>query len=373
MRSWSFPVGRVMGVQIRIHLFFLLLLACSVLYTNYAGISPARGVMLWVVLLMAVVIREAARGLVAVRAGLEIRNLLLLPIGGLFTHQTPESSERASEGGIQTRLAVVGPMANLLAALTVAGLLASVSPVAGLIDKPWVTPLHLMRSFVWLNVFLAAVNMFPAYPMDAGKLVRGGISKSRPLLQATKTASGIGQALAFLTFAAGLVLLNPWLIFGGMFIFLAAHLEDQGVFFQAVVDTIQMKDVMLTEFSTLSPADTLEYALQKAMHSLQEDFPVVRGDLLVGVVSRQLLVDAMQTEGNGYVQSVMTKAFQVAKPGDTLGTSFRRISGGRGLSLVPVMEGDRVVGIVTLQNLMHSMGLLAETRRIQRAQQMTRE
>jgi Zn-dependent protease/CBS domain-containing protein len=373
MRSWSFPVGRVMGVQIRIHLFFLLLLACSVVYTNYAGISPARGVMLWVVLLMAVVIREAARGLIAVRSGLEIRNMLLLPIGGLFTHQTPESSERASEGGIQTRLAVVGPLANLLAALTVAGLIAAVSPAQGLIDKPWVTPLHLMRSFVWLNVFLAAVNMFPAYPMDAGKLVRGGMSKSRPLLQATKTASGIGQALAFLTFAAGLVLLNPWLIFGGMFIFLAAHLEDQGVFFQAVVDTIQMKDVMLTEFSTLSPADTLEYALQKAMHSLQEDFPVVRGDLLVGVVSRQLLVDAMQTEGNGYGQSVMTKAFQVAQPGDTLGAAFRRISNGRGLSLVPVMDGDRVIGIVTLQNLMHSMGLLAETRRIQRQQQLTRE
>jgi CBS domain-containing protein len=104
------------------------------------------------------------------------------------------------------------------------------------------------------------------------------------------------------------------------------------------------------------------------MHSLQDDFPVVRGDQLVGVVSRQGMVDALQAEGNGYVQGVMTKAFQVAKPEDALGVAFRRITGGRGLSLVPVMEGDRVVGIVTLQNLMHSMALLAEVRRIQRTE-----
>jgi CBS domain-containing protein len=226
-----------------------------------------------------------------------------------------------------------------------------------------------MRSFVWINLFMAAVNLFPAYPMDAGRLVRGGMTRSRSPLAATKAASGIGQALAFLTFAAGLILLNQWLIFGGMFILIAAHLEDQGVFFQAVVDQIHMKDVMLTEFSTLGPADTLEFAINKAMHSLQDDFPVVRGDQLVGVVNRQSMINTLQEDGNGYVQGVMSKAFQVAKPDDALGVAFRKITAGRGLSLVPVMEGDRVIGIVTLQNLMHSMALLAEVRRIQRAQQ----
>lgn len=353
----------------RIHVFFLLLLAASLVYTNYAGMSATRGFLLWVVLLCAVMIREIARAIVAVSSGLEIRSLLLLPIGGLFSFQTPEASERAAEGKLQTRLAIAGPMANVLAAVTMAALIAvSTSPYI-LVDKPWVTPHQLMRSFLWINLFLAAVNLFPAYPMDAGRLVRGGMSRSRSPLAATKAASGIGQALAFLTFACGLIFLNQWLIFGGMFILIASHLEDQGVFFQAVVDQIHMKDVMLTEFSTLGPADTLEYAIDKAMHSLQDDFPVVRGDQLVGVVSRQSMVNTLQSDGNGYVQGVMSKAFQVAQPDDALGVAFRRITAGRGLSLVPVMEGDRVIGIVTLQNLMHSMALLAEVRRIQRSQQ----
>ncbi len=353
----------------RIHVFFIMLLAAALLYTNYAGISATRGFLLWVALLAAVMIREVARAIVAVSSGLEIRNLLLLPVGGLFAFQTPEASERAGEGRLQTRLALVGPVANVLAAVTVAALIASSTSPIVLIDKPWVTPHQLMRSFVWINLFMAAVNLFPAYPMDAGRLVRGGMTRSRSPLAATKAASGIGQALAFLTFAAGLILLNQWLIFGGMFILIAAHLEDQGVFFQAVVDQIHMKDVMLTEFSTLGPADTLEFAINKAMHSLQDDFPVVRGDQLVGVVNRQSMINTLQEDGNGYVQGVMSKAFQVAKPDDALGVAFRKITAGRGLSLVPVMEGDRVIGIVTLQNLMHSMALLAEVRRIQRAQQ----
>jgi predicted transcriptional regulator len=62
----------------------------------------------------------------------------------------------------------------------------------------------------------------------------------------------------------------------------------------------------------------------------------------------------------------MSKAFQVAQPEDSLGAMIRRITGGRGLSLITVTEGEKIVGIVTLQNLMHSMGLLAEHRKVQR-------
>jgi CBS domain-containing protein len=133
-----------------------------------------------------------------------------------------------------------------------------------------------------------------------------------------------------------------------------------------VVDTVHMREVMLTDFATLSPSDTLADALVRCVHSLQEDFPVVRGPQLVGIISRQRIVDALRSDGNGYVQAVMSKAFQVARPEDTLGTTIRRIQTGRGLSLIPVTESGRVVGIVSVQNLMSSMSLLAEQRRLER-------
>jgi CBS domain-containing protein len=126
-----------------------------------------------------------------------------------------------------------------------------------------------------------------------------------------------------------------------------------------------MKDVMLTDFDTLSPSDTLSDALYRVIHSLQDDFPVVRGPNLVGVVSKQSIVQALRTEGNGYIQGIMARGFQVAEPDDSLGLMIRRIGAGR-MSLVPVAEEGRIVGIVTWQNLSSSMGLLAEHRRLQR-------
>jgi Zn-dependent protease/CBS domain-containing protein len=366
MRGWSFPLGRWMGVDVRIHTFFVLLLGFCLLYTNWTHVSAARGVGLWLLLLLAVAVREFTRVIAAAYHGLQLRSILLLPIGGLYSYANPESQERAQEPGVQATMAMVGPLANITFGVIVGALIVGTAPELNLLERPWVTPHHLIRSIVWLNLFLGFLNLLPAYPLDAGRVLRSGFSRSRGALQANRTTTSIGQILALLAFIAGIVLQNPWLIMAGFFIFIGAQLEDQGVMFQSVVDTVQMRDVMLTDFATLSPSDTLEDALYRSIHCLQDDFPVVRGTNLVGIVSRQRIMDALRADGNGYVQSVMSRAFQVAQPDDSLGSTIRRISAGRGLSLVPVTDGEKIVGIVSLQNLMHSMSLLAEHRRLQR-------
>ena len=376
MRGWSFPLGRWFGVDLRIHMFFLLLLGFCLLSTSVSGVASWRGIMLWCVLLMVVLVREIARVISAAYYGLQLRSILLLPIGGLFSYNNPESAERAQEEHVQTALAIVGPTASLLFAAVVAALIAGSAPSVSLIARPWIVPTHLMRSTVWLSAMLGVLHLVPAYPLDAGRILRGIFVRSRSAAQATKTVSGIGQVFGLIAMIAGLALLalptpglaagiSPWLIMGGFFIFIGAQLEDQGVMFQSVVETVRMKDVMLTEFSTMSPSDTLSDALYKAIHSLQDEFPVVRGANLVGVVSKQSILQALRNDGNGYVQSVMSRAFQVAEPDDSLGLMIRRIAGGR-MSLVPIAQAGRIVGIVTWQNLSNSMGLLAEHRRMER-------
>jgi CBS domain-containing protein len=263
-------------------------------------------------------------------------------------------------------MAMIGPLANLGFALIVAALIAGSAPQVSLIETPLINTPHLMRTLIWVNVFLGLINIVPAYPLDGGRVLLGEFKRTREAAQASRSAAGISQALAVLIFAAGVALRNPWLMMSSFFIFIGAQLEDQGALFQSVVDNVRMKDVMLTDFSTMSPSDTLEDALFKTIHSLQDDFPVVRGVNLVGIVSRQSILDALRADGNGYVQGVMSRAFQVAQPDDSLGAMIRRMTAGRGLSLMPVTEGEKIVGIVTLQNLMHSMGLLAEHRKLQR-------
>ncbi|MGO8720275.1 MAG: CBS domain-containing protein [Acidobacteriaceae bacterium] len=368
MRSWSIPMGRLLGVEIRLHFFFALLLGLSLLYTGMSGAAAIRGVSLWLMLLVIVGVRELARAIVCAYHRLEIRSLLLLPIGGLPSYATPESAEQASEGSAQIALAMAGPITNFVAAFVLLGFIVGVSPSVSVLAKPWVSAGHLLRSAFWLNIFLAVVNLLPAYPLDAGRLMRGNFSRSKGALKGTRAASGVGQVIALALFIAGVFLQSPWLLLAGFFIFVGAQLEDQGLVFQSVVDTVRMRDIMLTDFACLSASDTLEDAVYKSVHNLQDDFPVVRGGLLVGVVSRQRILETLQIDGNGYVQSIMSRGFQVAQPEDSLGVTFRRINAGRGLSLVPVLDGEQIVGIVTLQNLMHSMGLLAESRRLQQQQ-----
>jgi CBS domain-containing protein/Zn-dependent protease len=355
-------------VELRIHTFFLLLaVVCLGLGISDGGpFAVIRGIGLFAVLVSAVVVRETARLLVAAWLGLRLRAILLMPIGGLFAYANPESQGIASGGVGQLVLAAAGPLANGATALALAALFLGAGGSFSLLAHPLIVPSHLLRSMVWMQAGLGVLHLLPAYPLDCGRILRSSFEQKHGAAPANRAATGIGQLLALAAMVAGMLLHSPWLIIAGFFIMIGAQIEDQGVFFQSVVDTVHMREVMLTDFATLSPSDTLADALYRCVHSLQEDFPVVRGPQLVGIVSRQRIVDALRSEGNGYVQSVMSRAFQVARPEDTLGTTIRRITAGHGLSLIPVTESGRVVGIVSVQNLMSSMSLLAEQRRYER-------
>jgi CBS domain-containing protein/Zn-dependent protease len=353
-----------MGVELRMHAFFpLLAIVCLGLSTADGW---ARGLGLFLVLVAAVLVRETARLLVAAWLGLQLRAILLLPIGGLFAYANPESQESANQGGGQFAMALAGPVANGATALVLTAAFLGASGDIKLLDQPWITSAYLLRSMVWMQVGMALLHLLPAYPLDCGRLLRGSFARKHGFAPAGRAAAGLGQVLALTAMVGGMYLHSPWLIIAGFFIMIGAQIEDQGVFFQSVVDTVKMREVMLTDFATLSPSDTLVDALVRCVHSLQEDFPVVRGPELVGIVSRQRIVDALRNDGNGYIQAVMSRAFQVARPEDTLGTTIRRLTAGRGLALIPITESGRVVGIVSVQNLMSSMSLLAEQRRMER-------
>jgi CBS domain-containing protein len=353
-----------MGVELRIHVFFPMLAVVFLLIAANDGWP--RGLALFFLLVAAVVTRETARIFVAAWYGIRLRAILLLPIGGLFAYANPESQEAASQGVSQYVLAGAGPLANWATALVLAACIRGATSQIPLFAEPLITSADLLRSMVWMQACLGALHLLPAYPLDCGRIIRSNFARTHGYAPAARAAAGLGQALALAAMLGGMLLHDYWLTIAGLFIMVGAQIEDQGVFFQSVVDTVRMREVMLTDFATLSPSDTLSDALIRCVHSLQEDFPVARGSQLVGIVSRQRIVDALRNDGNGYVQSVMSRAFQVARPEDTLGATIRGLTAGHGLGLIPITESGRVVGIVSVQNLMSSMSLLAEQRRIER-------
>jgi CBS domain-containing protein len=131
----------------------------------------------------------------------------------------------------------------------------------------------------------------------------------------------------------------------------------------SAAETVTVSEVMLTEFSTLSASETLVDALRRSVQSLQDVFPVVRGPVIVGAITRDTLDHALRTGGNGYVQSAMTRTVDVVNADDLLLPALRRIQHASGAQLLPVLRDDRVVGILTPGNLSQSMALLGRARR----------
>ena len=370
MRSWSIPVGRLFGVDVRIHLTFFLL-AMFIFWTDYAvngaKATGPRDMALVGIILVCVGAHESGHMFAARRFGLIPKAVILLPLTGVALFEESRTAKPLPPALLwkrEVRLALIGPLLSFaLACLSAAAITASGRGIE-IWKFPFLQAANLPRSVVGANLFLAIFNLMPAYPLDGGRILRVYFARTLDPSAATRRAVAISNAIAMVLMIAGLFSDN-WLTMVGVIVFSAAQLEERALVFQSVLENVRLEEVMLTDFATLSPADTLEDALEKAVHSLQDDFPVVRGSDMVGVISKQRILDALRAEGNGYVQAVMNKIFEVSLRQDSLGSAFRKLTA-RNSSIIPVVEDQRLIGIVTLQNLMHSMALLAESRKLRR-------
>ncbi|WP_158824267.1 CBS domain-containing protein [Granulicella sp. S156] len=376
----SFSVGRFMGVDLRIHISFPVLLALAIGYSIAATGSPVRGFALWLALVFAVAVRETARVLVAAYTGLHLRALFLLPVGGVMAMAPRE------DGGVGSPRAVVlaAPLANFGVGLLLLGISYAIDPHVPLLAQPWISIGHILRSFVWTQFVMGAVNLLPTAALPSPQMLRSRsaqtnaqISDQTSAQTGAKTAQtprlrrpsfGLGTMLAFAMLVAGIALMNVWIVLFGCFALLGAQIQSRQTL-DSNDETILVREVMLTEFTLLSSSDTLQGALDRTTHSLQDVFPVVRGDRLVGSVSRQTIADHLQATGDSYLQGVMTRSLQLAAPAEKLVIALRR-AGSQGASeFIPVVEDGAMLGILTPQSLARAVQQIKLTRPAREAQE----
>ena len=164
MRSWAIRIGRVFGIELRIHLTFLFLVAFVWLTESAPShhADPQRVLALVGVIFGCVLLHELGHALVSIRAGIRPKAIILLPIGGvtLLDETRQQRPQLKSWNGIL--IALAGPLMNLLAAFIAAAILLAVAPEIQLWAKPYVHSNHLARSLVWSNIWLALFNLLPA-------------------------------------------------------------------------------------------------------------------------------------------------------------------------------------------------------------------
>jgi predicted transcriptional regulator len=303
--------------------------------------------------------------LAARRYGIRTRDITLLPIGGVARlEHMPEDPKQ------ELVVALAGPAVNVVLA---AALFLGLTLARGL--SPLADVLRVGGSFVdqllWVTVSLAVCNLLPAFPMDGGRVLRALLAMRLDYVRATQVAATIGQGMAILFGFLGLFS-NPFLIFIALFVWLGASQEASMVQMRSALDGIPVARAMITDFRALRPGDPLSRAVEHLLSGFQQDFPVVDGDRLVGVLTRGDLVTGLgRYSPEGRVSQVMQSEFVTTDPREMLQSAVARLQDCACHTLPVVLDG-RLLGLLTADNLAETLMIqevLGEARRRSRGVQ----
>ncbi|HEX9705223.1 MAG TPA: site-2 protease family protein [Gemmatimonadales bacterium] len=346
---WSWRIGRIVGIDLYMHLTFLILVGWVAVRHYLARQSVADaliGVAFILCLFAIVVLHELGHALTARRFGIPTRDITLLPIGGVARlERMPEDPKQ------ELLVAVAGPAVNVvLAAILFLVLQLGAGPTP-LTDLAQVGG-NFLSQMLWVNVSLVLFNMLPAFPMDGGRVLRALLAMRMDYARATQIAAIIGQAMAVVFVVAGLVTGNPFLVFIALFVWMGAAGESTMVQMRSALGGIPVQKAMVTDFRVLAPQDPLGRAVEHVLSGFQQDFPVVDQGRVAGVLTRADLLKALAGRGQeGRVGDVMRRDFETADPRDMLEGVLGRLQRRGGCRTLPVVHNGQLVGVVTTDNL----------------------
>src|SRR5262245_19847163 len=246
--SWSLDIGSIAGTAVRVHVTFLLFLGW-IFVAGWTSDWPqaAWQSLVFMVLLFACVVAHEFGHIFTARAfGVATPDVTLLPIGGVARlERVPEEPRQ------ELLIAIAGPLVNVAIALVLMAFLGAKLDPAQLaaVERPNASMIEKLAA---VNLFLAAFNMIPAFPMDGGRVLRALLATRLGHVRATEIAAMIGQGVAFALGFFGL-LYNPLLIFIAIFVYLAASSEAHLVAIRAMSRGVPVSAAMMTQFATLTP------------------------------------------------------------------------------------------------------------------------
>jgi len=347
--TWSVKLGRVRGIDIFVHWTFLLFL--GFIFTLYIvkgqGVWMAvQGAGFLVSLFGCVLLHELGHSVMAQQFGIQTKDIILLPIGGVA--RLKRMPEKPSQ---ELLVAIAGPAVNVVIALVLGSFLVFRHGLE-IFQGIEILGGNFLLSLATANVVLVLFNMIPAFPMDGGRILRALLASAMDYVTATRIAAGIGKALAVFFGFAGLVLWsNPLLVFIALFVFLGAQAEAEAVSTNQRLRGLRVSDAMLTHFRTLVEADTLENAARELLAGSQQDFPVMRSDRVVGILTRPQLVRGLAEAGrDAAVADFMVRGGPALKDDDPIETALG-VMGETGAANIPVLNDGALVGLLTTENL----------------------
>ena len=338
-----------------------------------------------VLFFVSVLAHELSHSLVGRANGIRVRRITLYVFGGMA-----QIEHEPGRWPAELWMAIVGPLTSLaIGVLCLFGARSGLpaTAVTGLADvQRLLARLDPGRTLLlWLgqiNVILAVFNLVPAFPLDGGRVLRALLwGATHDLRRATRWASALGQAFAWLLIGSGLAMVlglsvpvlgsgainGLWLAFIGWFLNNAALMSYRQLLTRELLQDVAVSRLMLTHIEVVPPQLPLETLIDAYLaRSDQRAFPVVDAqDRFVGMVF-QHDIERITPEQRRTMSArdAMRPPDQlaVARPDDDA-LDVLNLLAQRDINQVPVLAEDRVIGLVRRADIVRWLALHGATPR----------
>jgi len=334
---------RLLGVPIRLHFTFVLLLIFLIVIGLGSNQAPANYILFILAMVGSVLLHELGHAFISSRYGIRTLEIVMFPIGGVAR------TERPAKPWEEFWIAITGPLVNLLIAGVIFGFLYSRNKTLDLFALGQPTDSNLADRIVLGNLVLAGFNLLPAFPMDGGRMLRAVLSPFKSEYEATRIATWCGRMLALSMGLYGFIFM-PMLTFVAFFIYLGAANEGAASRGRNLTQGIPVRAAMMTGYKTLTHGSTIRDAANLLLSTSQQDFPVMHGDQVVGLLGRNALLRGMAQEGpDSYVAGYMDRGFVSISPDQDLAEVLPVMANAGACALV--MQDGRLLGLLTSENL----------------------
>lgn len=348
--KWSLNLGKIAGIRMSVHWTFIILIGWIFFMHYRMGHDTQQalmGVLFIIALFVCVTLHELGHALTAKRFNIITESITLLPIGGLAR------MEKMPDKPIQELwVAIAGPLVNIAIAIGLYAYLMFTNKIPPLID---LEHMQLHGAGFWFNllianIILALFNLIPAFPMDGGRVLRALLALKLERTKATKIAAGIGQFLAIAFVFLGFFS-NIWLVFIGVFIYLGAGAESAHETTKHALSGHKVKDVLMLQYSSLLPDDTLDKAVYLLLNGQDREFIVADTNKVYGILTRNELIRGLSEHGKtAAVSNVMRKDFITYHPETQLQEVYQKMMTS-GCVVGPVILNGKLLGIVDKENI----------------------
>lgn len=352
MLGGSYPLFRIAGTLLQVHLTFPLLLA----YVAFDGwqsggeAGAIYSVVFVLLLFVCVILHEFGHVAAARRYGIRTPTVTLTPIGGIAAlERMPEKP------GQEIVVALAGPAVTLAVAAVLFAILWLLGATVDLdgLTQTQADALHLVNRLAIANVVLLVFNLIPAFPMDGGRVLRGVLSTWLGAGKATLIAARIGQAFA-LGFAGLAVLYDPMLLLVAIFIFLAAEAELRHSRRRGSAGGPTAGSVSFSNLRVLNAADTVESVAASFDELAQPAFPVANASKsIAGTVTRTKLAEAWMSGARGArIEALMTPGLPTVKAEAPLSAVYAAVMASDAALIGVVDDRNKLIGFLSKEHLL---------------------